>query len=110
MTLRTRAWLALAMAGWLLGCGGSDQDDQHSQGKGQETVEERIERSRSYLEQYYDTDDVIKIGMAEAAALDAMGADSTSLARMQLARVRIAQRHFDEAVALLGRVVVQHQR
>jgi tetratricopeptide (TPR) repeat protein len=109
MTPRIRVWLALVMTGWLLGCGGSDQDNQQSQGNGQGTVEERIERSRSYLEQYYDTDDVIQIGMAEAAARGAVGADSTALALMQLARVRIAQGYFDEAVTLLGRVVVQHR-
>jgi tetratricopeptide (TPR) repeat protein len=104
-----RVWLALVMAGWLLGCGEASQDDQQSQGSGQETVEERIERSRLYLEQYYDTDDVIQIGMAEAAARGAVGADSTALALLQLARVRIAQAYFDEAVTLLRRVVIQHR-
>lgn len=109
MTPGIRIWLALAMVGWLLGCGGSDPGGRQRQGEEQQTADAAIEQSRLYLEQYYDTDDVIKIGMAEAAARGAVGPDSTALAMMQLARVKVAQRYYDEAVVLLGRVVVQRR-
>jgi tetratricopeptide (TPR) repeat protein len=106
MNARLAVWLALVAVGWLWGCGGSDDNGMGR--RGGETVEQRIERSRAYLREYYKTEDVENIGVAEAAALEAVGADSAALALMQLARVRIAQRYYDEAVALLGRVVLQH--
>lgn len=96
----------------VLACTSRDDDAQRADNsnKGAATprsIAEWVEESQEDLARYYDTDDVLWVGMAEAAAVQAVKADSTLLSLMQLARVRFTQRYHDEAVMLLTRVVGQ---
>jgi len=93
-----------------VGCGGGGDEtaEQTSPRIDREaSISNSIEESRSYLRQYDDSDDVLKTGMAEAAALRAVDPDSTVPALVQLARVRISQNYFDEAVTLLSAALNQ---
>jgi len=104
MNHKKTIWIKVAVFCFLFGCGEEVQQNDASRPP---SIEQWIAQSEEYLGSYYDSEDLIQLGLAESAALKAARPDSTVPAMIQLARVRIEQREFEEAAALLRRAILE---
>lgn len=107
---RVETWVTLTLLVFacVSGCGERQSNENGGEPINRSAViAGRIAESQGYLDQYDDTDQVPLIGLADGAAQQAVGTDSTTLALLQLARVRMVQNYYDEAATLAGRVLIE---